>query len=100
MFRFGRRFWRWLSYRSDFARDRHRTRLRLETLEDRLTPAHNITIATGGTTLLSNPGVSSFSDTNDYTIDPSQFSAATGNVTLRANNDITFSNNIALPNGF
>ncbi len=74
-------------------------RLRLETLEDRLVPAHNITIQTGGTTLLSNPGLSSFSDTNNYTIDPSQFTAATANVLLRANTDIIFLNSVSMPSG-
>src|ERR1700722_3647868 len=72
----------------------------LEALEDRLAPAHNLTIATGGTTLLSNPGVSSFSDTNDYTIDPAQFNAATGNGTLQANNDITFQSSLVVASGF
>ena len=70
-------------------------RPRLEALEDRLTPANTISIIPGGTTLLSNPGLSSFSDTGTYSIDPSQFTGVTGTVTLRANGDISISN--ALP---
>ncbi len=74
-------------------------RLRLEALEDRLPPAHNITIQAGGAALLSNPGLSSFANTNDYVIDPSQFSSATSDVTLQANNDVIFKGAVNVPYG-
>src|SRR4051794_8449674 len=74
-------------------------RPRLEHLEDRLTPAHNITIATGGSVTIP-AGASSFSDTGNYTIAPSALNAvASGTIALRANNDIAINNDLFLADG-
>src|SRR5262245_40277267 len=76
-----------------------RCRPRAEPLEDRITPAHDITIATGGLATIP-AGATMFSDTNDFTIDPSAFAGVSADVNLQANNDITFSNDTTLAAGF
>jgi len=74
-------------------------RPRLEALEDRITPAHNIIIATGGSATIP-AGASTFSDTGDYTIAPTALNAvASGTISLKANTDITVNNNVLMANG-
>src|SRR5262245_5825133 len=65
----------------------------IERLEDRLAPANNIRIQTGGMGMLP-AGASDFNDTADYTIDPGAINGAATDVFLRANNDITFLNDV------
>ena len=67
--------------------------LRLELLEDRVVPANDITIVTGGSLTIP-VAATTFGDTSNVTIDPSAFTGA-GNVTLQANNDLSIVN--ALP---
>jgi len=67
-------------------------RLSFTSLEDRVTPAHNITILPGGSLTIP-AGATAFTDTADYTIDPA---ALSGGGALRANNDITVSDSHAL----
>ena len=97
-------FVRWLKRQSQrFSGDRrtaagrkpHSRFLQIEVLEDRVTPAQNILIQTGG--MLSVPaGASSFADTTDYFIDPSAFNGV-GSVTLQANNQVNFLSDVSLP---
>src|SRR4051812_10176501 len=75
------------------------TRLSLEALEDRLAPAHNIAITTGGSGTIP-AGATTFSNTQDFTIDPTALTNVTsGIITLQANNDITFNNSLFLTSG-
>jgi hypothetical protein len=64
----------------------------------------NITVQTGGTTLLTDPLIlSKLNDaadvSNDFTIDPSVIENATANVELVASNNIIFNNSVSTPNG-
>ncbi len=70
-----------------------------ETLEDRIVPAHNITIAVGG--LVAIPGgATNRSDTGDYTLSPDVFPLVTGGtISLVANNDIRVDAPILLRDG-
>lgn len=74
--------------RSQDKGSRRRSALALELLEERLTPANNITILTGGLTAIPD-GATTLADTADYMIDPVAITSA-GSVALRANNDIVF----------
>ena len=64
----------------------------------------NITVQTGGTTLLTDPLIlSKLNDaadvSNDFTIDSSVIENATANVELVASNNIIFNNSVSTPNG-
>src|SRR6266542_1120852 len=76
-------------------RNEPRCRMWLERLEDRLAPANNITILTGGS-LVVPVGATTFADTNDYTIDPLAINAAVATVNLRANVNIAFMNAVSI----
>src|ERR1700722_1338728 len=67
---------------------RNQRKLLIETLETRAMLAHDITIAAGGSLTIP-AGATSFSDTGDYTISPTAISAATANIVLEANTDVT-----------
>lgn len=72
---------------------------RLEQLEARLAPAHNITVVAGGTATLAQ--VDQFADTPavDLTIDPATIAASATPVVLQANNDVIFLDDVSLASG-
>ncbi|HVK19466.1 MAG TPA: hypothetical protein VM533_21205, partial [Fimbriiglobus sp.] len=71
-------------------RPRPTTRPALLCLEDRVNPAHNITIAAGGLAAIP-AGALSFADLGDYIIAPA---ALAGGAALQANNDVVFLNDV------
>src|SRR6266404_3356503 len=95
-----------LTLRSWFARrgstirrhPRPKAQPRLEALEDRLAPAHNITMDLSGSSTIP-IGASTFSDMGDYVINPqAAMNASLSGITLFANNDITFNTSVAFQN--
>ena len=75
-------------------------RLKLEALEDRITPANSITIESGVDGLTSIPaGATLFSDTGNYVIDPSAFTGLS-NFSLASNGQILMLSSLPpLPGG-
>lgn len=80
------------------ARRPGRPALRLELLEARLAPAHDVTVQAGGATAIP-AGATTFTDAHDYVIDPSAFAAARSDVTLQATDNITFDKGVQLAAG-
>lgn len=81
--------------RHAFTRRNPKQRLRLMALENRVTPANNITIQTGG--LSSIPaGATTFADTSNYTIDPSALTNSVTSISLKANVDIFALNSFSM----
>ncbi len=70
------------------------------TLEGRIAPAHNITIALGGLATIPS-GATTNADTGDYTISPDALAAVTGveNAALQANNDIRVNAPVVMQDG-